>query len=459
MSKPLLKNSLYNPLTEAELNKFFSYVNLSHLTDEQQQIIHEMFKQSAEKNVWSRRLIREQNAPFHLTLSDEDMRYLFENGCTGFQATGENRIIVSLDEYSMNMANGTLLHEMRHRQQEAEKLWLYDNVREHQFIANKIMEAEAVSINCDVNKGYDSYYERLKDHNIKEISTTIKESEIPYADDLTAEEKKQARQLYIEAKATELTMAQNIALRMQPNGVSTYTTAQKFGLTPTVEEISSIEEWRKSYNNQANSSAYAPSIIESDITQEQNKESQYLYQYCTNRFPELKNLNFYQSGLTSEESMAYGFHTLPVQPIAEETKHRDNTTTHKKTIVHDNNTATTTIQNEQGQKIYQCHFNQNGLRHGQEIYYDKNGNEKILKNWENGLQNGLTKYHYDLPQTTENNPENASDDVIVRAEEYWQHGKKISSTLYNQKNEKTQEIKEQFTTLSKCIVKNTNSEL
>ena len=198
MSKQLLVGSLYNPLTDEEWDSFFSLINFSLVSKENIHAVKAMLKEAALKEPLTRKLIREHTTPFAITFTEDDLERL-KDGCIGFLSRYEMRVSWLLSHKNIPTY---ALHEIRHAQQEGEGYFLEGDSNESVICAEKLMEAEADAISS-VYEHENLYFDRLLKHNTYLIKKDLKDEDVPYADNLSEKEKKQARDLYIKELATK----------------------------------------------------------------------------------------------------------------------------------------------------------------------------------------------------------------------------------------------------------------
>ncbi len=113
-SKPLLKNSLYNPITTAEWEAYFKIANTRLVSEADRTSFEKRVKTMAEESPYARRLIREQvqGKGFALTLTEKDRNEMESSGADGMGFTAEGRI-----SFLPIAATSTLYHEARHIRQ------------------------------------------------------------------------------------------------------------------------------------------------------------------------------------------------------------------------------------------------------------------------------------------------------------------------------------------------------
>ena len=304
MTKPLLKNSKYNPLTEEEWERFASLIDFSQVPKQERKKVLDMFKASAEVHPMVRRLYREQTASFVISLTDDDMYRLEENNCYG----DANGISVSWRR-DLKEIPATAVHEILHIQQMEEKMWADNSSREFAIIANKLQESEAECVSAYLSSRSGDFFDRLVDKNEYYFKQDFKNGKlsIPYEDGLTKGEKIKARDLYIHEQAVEKSMGQYVALLMQENGAPTQEMAASFGLYLTQNELGTIEYWRKGYKEQAILfSKRNHSIHEAGLNPDEKKEAEHVRDRMVERYPVLMDLPFFQTGFSEEDALEAG---------------------------------------------------------------------------------------------------------------------------------------------------------
>ena len=76
----------YNPLTQAELDQFFILVDISQLTQEQQQKVRQMIAEGAKRNPLYRQIIRtqiRQGNSVVFTYGRDDVQFFIDNNASG----------------------------------------------------------------------------------------------------------------------------------------------------------------------------------------------------------------------------------------------------------------------------------------------------------------------------------------------------------------------------------------
>ncbi len=366
-----------------------------------------------------RALMREKialNEVINVTLSTEDTEVLKNAGAGGMSFGNDRRITFLVDDMPEHpdWAEAILLHELLHTSQSSKNLWLESQTREMTYAANKLNEAEAVSINFLFEKNA-PFFDKLKEQNKEEIQRQIANNtlSVPYADNLTEEQKTEAEKLYIETLATQQTMGQSIYILTQSSGEETVSIANELGISLNSEDLDAIEFWRSSYNNQAfQSSSDTSSENEEGNSQQQKEEEKRLIEYYENRYPTLAGKNFFKTGVT-----AY----LSNQHDVNRTGSIQNTPNSTQTLSHNN-----------GNQAYTVSYDKNGLRHGKETYYDENGTPVFISHYKHGVLDGKQEVYRIDPETQE----------LYRGEvNEYKNGKPITKTTYYPNNVKSSETK------------------
>ncbi len=348
----------------------------------------------------------------------------------GMQYTGENRITLNLNSDNSKELLGILMHEMRHRQQEADGAWLRDSTRTNVYAANKVLEAEARNITSDVEEYSGNYFSRLKQKYIKELGESLKEDDIPYALGLTAEEKAQARRLYIETQAFERANADTITLLMQPNGRQTALCASQIGLPLTAEELESFETWRQYYRKQSIESAEDTVLgSESGDNAQRDADARAFRNYMEKQIPGLKGRDYFQSGVTTAQVYEDGlsFDSDGVQLRSGVTYFPGTQIKAQRVIANARGGYTVMVYNRSGNRIYEGQYDSAGRRHGRETWYDETGkNVTTTCSFKNGIPAGkCIRYYTDG----------------YRREELFVDGKKVEEVCYDKQNLKYWERK------------------
>ncbi len=423
----LLKNSPYNPITEAEWEHFFNLCDFSHLSLKQQERVYRLFREGAEKHPYYRRLIREQTGPFHVTYSKADRDYMHEAAARGVRFSGQNRITAEFSK-SDEAVMATLFHEMRHRQQARDGVWLRESTRRNVYTANKVLEAEALNISAEASPLSNNYFSRLKDKYVGELNETIRDEDIPYAPNLTPEQKAEARALYIETQAFERANADAVTLLMQPNGYQTALYAARNGLSITAEELNRIEYWRRYYREQANDSLDEISVLahESGDEARRDADAAVFQSYMEARVPGLRGRDYFQPGVTSAEAQVDGLvfkeNEVTLTPGV---TYFPGTKRLMSKITANENGYTVTVYERSGRKLYDGRYDAQGRRHGRERMYDDG---KLISD-----------YTFRADEPTGKGVRYYPDGR--RREEKFVDGRCVEKVLYNQDNVKLLEQK------------------
>ncbi len=385
--KQLLQNSKYNPLTNEEWERFFALMDLSQVPEgKARDKIIDMFKASAQNNPLARRLFREQTAPFSISQTEDDMYDLKTSNALGLGGSGH--ITWQKD---LECVPATALHEMRHIQQFKEELWAKGSTKEIAIIANKLQEAECACISAEFD-GEDTYFKRLLLKNEYQIQNELKKSDIPYAKGLTPQEKKQAKVLYIHELAMQKTIGQYIALLMQKEGVDTVALASSYGLCLTAEELETITSWRQVYNKNALESANFDelhSLYETNVSQEELKIAQHVKNKMIESYPELRDLPFFQTGLSKKEAFEAD---IPYDGKAlrrEVTYFQGTDVVLKECVIENGGYISRVYYNDKDHTLaYECFENVLEQKEGKEVYYNMAGKAVCTNYYKGGA---LTK--------------------------------------------------------------------
>ncbi len=394
MTKQLLKNSKFNPLTEEEWNKFFSLVDFSNVSKEEENQIRKMFRDSAKKAPLTRQLIREQNAVFSISLTSDDVKTLREADALGLG--GDGCITWRKDLLTGNEIPSTVIHEMRHIQQQKENLWLTENVKEASITANKLSEAECACISSEYDGINMPIFNKLKNIYTINLNQTIKESQIPYAEGLSPEEKGQARTLYIQEQATQKALGETIALMMQENGAKTMEFASELDIRLTTEDVVILEEWRDYYKKQAMKQSESNEKIDDvGINEDEQKEIERVQNIMIKKYPVLKKRPFFKTGFTPEEALLTD--TLNVSTPSTYVKYfsgSQNIQSEKKYDIQKAAYIERVYKNDSKHSLlYKSETRFDG-KENKEIYYDANGKPMIIRQYKNGYLNKEEKIVY-----------------------------------------------------------------
>lgn len=371
-------------MTHEEWERFFALMDLSQVPEgEARDKIMDMFKASAQNNPLARRLFREQTAPFSISQTEDDMYDLKTSNALGLGGSGH--ITWKKD---LECIPATALHEMRHIQQFKEELWAEGSTKEIAIIANKLQEAECACISAEFD-GQDTYFKRLLLENEFQIQNELKEKDIPYAKGLTPQEKKQAKVLYIHELAMQKTIGQYIALLMQKEGADTVALASSYGLCLTAEELENITSWRQSYNEQALKSANFDalhSLYETNISQDELKIARHVKNKMIASYPELRDLPFFQTGLSKKEALEAD---IPYDGKAlrrEVTYFQGTDVVLKECVIENGGYVSRVYYNDKDHTLaYECTENSKQQKEGKEVYYNMAGKAVYTNFYEKGV--------------------------------------------------------------------------
>ena len=344
-----------------------------------------MFRDSAEKTPLTRRLIREQTAPFSISLTPEDMRELImSDGAWG--SGGDGCITWRKDILKGNNIPSTVIHEMRHIQQQKEALWLSENVKEASMTANKVQESECACISSEYDGFNMPVFNKLKERYTLELKQSLKKKDIPYAEGLSPKEKKQARNLYIQEQATERALGETMALMMQPNGAKTVELASELDICLTADDLDVVEGWRAGYKNQAlNHSVLNEKVDDVGVTAEEKKEIERVQDIMVKKYPVLAKRPFFKTGLTLDEALETD--TSNIEKKGTYVRNFEGTTTVQSERVLDAKKGCfveRVYRNDQKHSLlYESETSFNGKKN-KEVYYDSFGEPIITRQYKDG---------------------------------------------------------------------------
>lgn len=400
----------YNPITEEELDQFFTLVDISQLTQDQQKYVRQIITDGAKRNPLYRQIIRtqiKQGNSVVFTYGRDDVQFFIDNSAWGVQYTDANRISFRLDNQSgapntMDLG-AAIMHEIRHDQQTHDHMWLRDGhySAEAVMTANKVAEAEAVIYSrvLEEDDTRDPYFgplqQRAREQIIAEIDSG--QRQVPYASGLTVEEQASARELYLETASMEMAMAQCLSIRMQPDGEKMAMRIAELGLDPS--DSYNITSWQASYNSQAYSN-----VVGGEYSLSQDMEmgdaqiagEARVRSFYESRYPGLQGTGFWQPGIGADEFMRMGVGSMPPEVQVGQVQQGEfiiDTRAEGEGYIRD-------IYRADGTMIYQCHLNKEGYRDGQEAYYSPGYRRSVAENgtvqyagsatmqrrvWENGV--------------------------------------------------------------------------
>ena len=400
----------YNPITEEELDQFFTLVDISQLTQDQQKYVRQIITDGAKRNPLYRQIIRtqiKQGNSVVFTYGRDDVQFFIDNKLWGVQYSGANRISFRLDNQrgapnTMDLG-AAIMHEIRHDQQTHDHMWLRDGhySAEAVMTANKVAEAEAIIysrvLEEDVSR--DPYFGPLQQMARRQIVAEIHSGQrkVPYAPGLTAGERSEAFHLYLETASMEMAMAQCISIRMQPDGEKMAMRIAELGLDPS--DSYNITSWQASYNSQAYSNVVGGDYLLSqdmEMGDDQIAGEARVRSIYESRYPGLQGTGFWQPGIGADEFARMGVGSSPPEVQVGQVQQGEfiiDTRAEGEGYIRD-------IYRADGTMIYQCHLNKEGYRDGQEAYYSPGYRRSVAENgtvqyagsatmhrrvWENGV--------------------------------------------------------------------------
>lgn len=386
--------AIYNPITEKEWNKFFTYVDLRRLGKQQKIELIDKIKKEAQQSIMARKLVRRhinQKNPTTITFLHLDN----ETGATYF---GDS------DNVEMQDINSDFFfHELMHDQQNVVGFDRDCLDQKESFISNKLSEAETNALNGSLgNYNNNILYLLLKANAIEQCQEKISKKQFKamniVQNDASFDE---AYKVFIDIEATKLAMGQSILMDMQPFGKEALILAEKFNAPIQKYELSNGKvasaaaigrDWKNAYNHQAArlSEQRRATARLGGIDYDTRKHIQ---NYLETEYPFLKGKNYFQTGLNSDEAYAYGYGLKP-KPLKIGTT-IDNETQIKTTVEKTKNGYVETL-TKNGVKIYDCYYNNDGFRDGKETFYNRNNNRNESILWKNGYQVDLNGKKIDL---------------------------------------------------------------
>lgn len=400
----------YNPITQEELDQFFTLVDISQLTQDQQKYVRQVIADGAKRNPLYRQIIRtqiKQGNSVVFTYGRDDVQYFIDRDAWGVQYTGKNRISFRLDKQSgapnMMDLGATIMHEILHDQQTHDHMWLSDGSYSAETVmtADKAGEAEAAvqSRVLEEDEWGDPYFGPLQQRAREQIIAEIHSGQrkVPYVPGLTEEEQKKAYELYIETSSMEMAIGQCISIRMQPDGEKMAMRIAELGLNPS--DSSRVTSWQAYYNSQAYSKFVGGDYLfsqdmemgDAQIAGEARVRSIY-----ESKYPELQGTDFWQPGIGADEFARMGVGSRPAIVQVGQVQQGDfiiDTRADEEGYIRD-------VYKPDGTMVYQCHLNKEGYRDGEEIYYSPGYQRSVAENgtvqyagyvtterrqWENGV--------------------------------------------------------------------------
>ncbi len=296
--------ALYKTLSEKEWKQYFGLLDTTRLSQAQSERLKNDLRDSAEKEPYLRRLVREtiqHGKPITFSSTPRDQIALLRKGAAADADLTTRHIRVSpryIDD------SGTIFHEVLHIGQNDDGLGSYSRSLSRESVQKKLkfIEAEAMSISYLCNHYEPRYWEPDYFRKlIKKNENELRENQQDIPAGLTDEEK----ELFIHSQAVNRTIGASIHILMQPEGEKTQQTAAAYGIELNKYDLQELNQWKKFYNNShkewicQNFSAHRVTFPE---------QEQRVYNYITNRYPVLKGKNFYVTGLTDEEQRAWNIH-------------------------------------------------------------------------------------------------------------------------------------------------------
>lgn len=310
--------AVYKNLSENEWKQYFELINTTQLSQEQSKRLRNYLKENAEKEPYLRRLVREtiqHGKPITVSSTSDDWEKLKNDNATGV-TDWKSRYISLLPE---ELVTPAMFHEILHIGQGDDGLGNEPTYYSREVIQKqrKLIEAEAMSVDylcyyalntgdslsdelANGKNAYEpDYFRKLVEKNKKELHQ--KQKDIPVG--LTDEEK----ELWIHTQAVNRAMGASIHILMQPEGEKTQEAAAAYGIELTDKDLECVNWWKQFYNNGHKKWICCNYSKEEDGTYRSlNLErTQFIQDYMTNRYPDLKGKDFLVTGLTDAEQKSW----------------------------------------------------------------------------------------------------------------------------------------------------------
>ncbi len=312
--------AVYKTLSEKEWQQYFGLIDTTQLSQEQSKRLRTYLKDNAEKEPYLRRLVREtiqHGKPITVSSTPDDWEKLKNDNATGVTDWKSRNISLLPEE----LVTPAMFHEILHIGQGDDGLGEESTACSREVIQKqrKLIEAEAMSVDylCyyALNNTQDTlsdelangknayepdYFRKLVEKNKKELHQ--KQKDIPA--DLTDEEK----ELFIHTQAVNHAMGASIHILMQPEGKKTQEAAAAYDIELTDKDLCFVNWWKQFYNN--DHKKWICGIYSKEEDEPTNrvfnlKKMQFIQNYMTNRYPDLKGKDFLVTGLTDAEQKSW----------------------------------------------------------------------------------------------------------------------------------------------------------
>ena len=384
--------AIYNPITEKEWSQFFTYVDLKYLNANQKARLIGDIKKAAQQNVMARKLVRQhinQKNPTTITFTQDDINQMNRLDAAGMYSTESDSI--AIDDLFSDQSTTSFFHELLHDQQNATGLMPDSLSKQDMFLAGKLIEAETFALDGDFYN-QNLYYIFLKDKAIKQFRKNISKQDFEKMKIVNdGANINEAYNVFIDAEATKLAMGQSILMQMQPFGEEMIYLAEKQGVPiqqykDAINVLHSVaqtqREWRNTYNAQSfglSENQNTSYMVGNDAVSQKD----ILKKYFETEYPYLKGKNYFQTGLNSDEKYSYGFSSTP-EPL--EVGIKTDAETKIQTVVQKTSNGYHKKLVKNDKILYECSFNEDGFRNGNEKFYDPVNNVWESFVWKNGHQ-------------------------------------------------------------------------
>lgn len=263
--------------------------------------------------------------------------------------------------------------------------------KQDMFLAGKLIEAETFALNGDFYNE-NIYYIFLKDKAIRQCRKNISKQDFEKMKIVNdGANINEAYNIFIDAEATKLAMGQSILMQMQPFGEEMVYLAEKQGVPiqqykDAIDVLHSFVETQRDWRNTYNAQSFGLSENQGSnyiVGNDGISQKDLLKKYFETEYPYLKGKDFFQIGLNADEKYSYGFSSKP-GPLEVGTK--IDSETKIQTVVQKTSNGYHKKLVKNNKTLYECSFNEDGFRNGNERFYDTVNNVWESFFWKNGRQ-------------------------------------------------------------------------
>ena len=315
--------AVYKTLSENEWQQYFGLIDTTKLSQEQSDQLKNYLRETAEKEPYLCRLVREtiqHGKPITISSTPDDWEKLKNDNATGVTDWKSRNISLLPEE----LVTPAMFHEILHIGQGDDGLGEESTAYSREVIQKqrKLIEAEAMSVDylCYyARKMQDTFSDGLANgENVYENAYELdyfrklvekKEKELrKNQKDIPAELTDEEKELFIHTQAVNRAIGASIHILMQPEGEKTQKAAAAYGIELTNTDLERVNWWKQFYNNGHKKwicCYYSKEGDEGTDCSLNLEKTQFIQDYMTNRYPDLKGKDFLVTGLTDAEQKSW----------------------------------------------------------------------------------------------------------------------------------------------------------